>query len=308
MLRKHKSRRWSVDAHGYLLRRTSTQTEVSSGSVRSLQSDGGATFSSEEGLEEDLMQFSEAEGVSGFPRKSLNLGSTPGSSIHSATTKASSSRHNQNIPLPRDALITVGRDAGLSVTRLLCYNPQQCLLALPAPFCMAFFRILIRILTNETDEQFDEECLFWYEHGYDGEENNEEEKNKVGVDYEMSDRSRENHTLETDDCTPAAEAGVGTGTEESAVPISSAAPSSRKKTLFFGENQTKRRALETHEMRTKWINDNMNFHFSSSQRQNISETNRLYSIVRFRCSEGWEAATAGEAGKERRPSFTQRGI
>ena len=39
-------------------------------------------------------------------------------------------------------------------------NPKSCLLKLPLEFQLAFFRILTRLLTEEGDEEYDEECLF----------------------------------------------------------------------------------------------------------------------------------------------------
>ena len=62
--------------------------------------------------------------------------------------------------LPWDPLISVSIKQKAPVVRLLKHNPVKHLLRLPVPFQLAFFRILIRLLTNESDEQYSEECLF----------------------------------------------------------------------------------------------------------------------------------------------------
>ena len=65
-----------------------------------------------------------------------------------------------NASLPWDPLISVSFKQKAPVVRLLSNDPIKHLLRLPDPLLLAFFRILIRLLTNETDAQYDEECLF----------------------------------------------------------------------------------------------------------------------------------------------------
>ena len=62
-----------------------------------------------------------------------------------------------SIDLPNDVLISVSTAQKGSVIKLLLYHRH--LLHLPKAFQLAFFRILVRLLTNKTDEEYDEDCL-----------------------------------------------------------------------------------------------------------------------------------------------------
>ena len=73
-------------------------------------------------------------------------------------------RSPQQVELPIDASLSVAIAQKKSVVSLLC--SKEVLLELPKHFQLAFFRILIRLLTNETDEEYNEACLFtceWWE-------------------------------------------------------------------------------------------------------------------------------------------------
>ena len=78
---------------------------------------------------------------------------------------------NENVPLPQDALISVSGAQKASVISLLTHQPKTHLLRLPTAFQLAFFRILIRLLTSETDSEYNSECLFacdWIEDADEG--------------------------------------------------------------------------------------------------------------------------------------------
>lgn len=68
-----------------------------------------------------------------------------------------------NVSLPKDVLISVSGAPKASVVSVLTHEPRSHLLRLPLAFQMAFFRILIRLLTNETDAEYNQECLFTYD-------------------------------------------------------------------------------------------------------------------------------------------------
>ena len=73
-------------------------------------------------------------------------------------------RSPQQVELPIDASLSVAIAQKKSVVSLLC--SKEVLLESPKYFQLAFFRILIRLLTNETDEEYNEACLFtceWWE-------------------------------------------------------------------------------------------------------------------------------------------------
>jgi len=71
--------------------------------------------------------------------------------------KRTNNGDNSNIPLPCDALISASAAQKKSIVSLL--QSQDHLLKLPKYFQLAFFRILIRLLTNETDDEYDDACL-----------------------------------------------------------------------------------------------------------------------------------------------------
>lgn len=90
---------------------------------------------------------------------------SPPPSLDSITRILNMERHadydnDTNVPLPKDSLISVSGAPKVSVISLLTNNPKIHLLRLPLAFQLAFFRILIRLLTNETDVEHDQECLF----------------------------------------------------------------------------------------------------------------------------------------------------
>jgi hypothetical protein len=68
-----------------------------------------------------------------------------------------------NVSLPKDVLVSVPGAPKASVVSVLTHEPRTHLLRLPLAFQMAFFRILIRLLTNETDAEYNQECLFTYD-------------------------------------------------------------------------------------------------------------------------------------------------
>ena len=62
--------------------------------------------------------------------------------------------------LPKDTVVHTSYTAAGFLIKLIRTNPKSCLLKLPLEFQLAFFRILTRLLTEEGDEEYDEECLF----------------------------------------------------------------------------------------------------------------------------------------------------
>lgn len=67
-------------------------------------------------------------------------------------------KEGSNVELPRDAIISVSTTQKAAVISLMQYHRH--LVQLPRSFQLSFFRILIRLLTNETDQEYNEECLF----------------------------------------------------------------------------------------------------------------------------------------------------
>ena len=81
-----------------------------------------------------------------------------------------SDESDEGVTLPRDITIIIqgtkksrGSDQASAVAQLLYASPpEDNFLALPLPFQMAFLRILVRLLADETDNEYDNECLYRY--------------------------------------------------------------------------------------------------------------------------------------------------
>lgn len=66
-------------------------------------------------------------------------------------------KENYNVELPKDVVVNVVEKSKV-LSILWCRDYQQ-LLQLPRTFLLAFFRMLIRLLTNETDREYNESSL-----------------------------------------------------------------------------------------------------------------------------------------------------
>eukprot|EP00804_Cyclotella_cryptica_P029718 CCRYP_015200-RB/>CCRYP_015200-RB protein AED:0.21 eAED:0.21 QI:287/1/1/1/0.4/0.33/6/1735/1199 len=62
--------------------------------------------------------------------------------------------------LPKEPLVHTSPASGQFIISLLRSPPKGCLLKLPLEFQLSFFRILTRLLSEERDQAYDEECLF----------------------------------------------------------------------------------------------------------------------------------------------------
>ena len=62
--------------------------------------------------------------------------------------------------LPTEVLIHTSSAAAQSIITILTSSAKSYLLKLPLHFQLAFYRILIRLLSDETDKDYDAECLF----------------------------------------------------------------------------------------------------------------------------------------------------
>jgi hypothetical protein len=67
---------------------------------------------------------------------------------------------NKHSSLPKDVVIHTSPTSAQSIIAILVASPKSCLLKLPLEFQLAFCRILVRLLSDESDEEFDSECLF----------------------------------------------------------------------------------------------------------------------------------------------------
>ena len=108
----------------------------------------------------------------------------------------------ESIPLPRDVVVNVEQKS--KVLSVILYRNHQLLLQIPKVFLMAFFRLLIRLLTNETDFEYNERTLLlvdWREEITDGKASvaaREEERNADPSYQVRRDRSRRTGGSNTD--------------------------------------------------------------------------------------------------------------
>ena len=80
--------------------------------------------------------------------------------------------------LPKEPLVHTSASSAQFVIALLKSPPKRCLLALPLEFQLSFFRLLMRILSEESDEVYDDECLFDWSFIHDA---NNEKASRVSV-------------------------------------------------------------------------------------------------------------------------------
>ena len=69
--------------------------------------------------------------------------------------------------LPREAVVRTTPRSARSIVRILRSDPADLLFLLPLEFQLAFFRVLIRTVADESDREYDAECLFDFSDGGD---------------------------------------------------------------------------------------------------------------------------------------------
>jgi hypothetical protein len=112
---------------------------------------------------------------------------SPPPTLKSVSQILANNNQQQNVELPRDALVHMeGKASIISVLQ----NHRH-LLNLPPCFLQALFRILIRLLTSETDTEYNQECLLecssWMSEDDDDDESNvERQRAKIRTRREKS--------------------------------------------------------------------------------------------------------------------------
>ena len=76
-----------------------------------------------------------------------------------ATTTTQNNEHTNN-NLPKETVIQTSSSSSHFIIKLLKSNNKCVLLKLPLVFQLSFFRILVRLLCSENDDEYDVECLF----------------------------------------------------------------------------------------------------------------------------------------------------
>jgi hypothetical protein len=96
--------------------------------------------------------------------------------------------------LPKDPLVHTSAAHAQFVIALLKSPPKGCMLKLPLEFQLSFFRILIRLLSEEGDQDYDEECLFDWTFMQKDNPNKDTSTNEGGLE-------RDNHCTKKDPVT-----------------------------------------------------------------------------------------------------------
>lgn len=163
-----------------------------------------------------------------------------------------------NVELPKDALIAVGTPEKGPVVKLL--RSYQHLLFLSPAFQLAFFRILTRLLTNKTDEEYEDDCLLSVKWGrYDCSGSHDSKRSSV-------------------------RAGL-TGVPETKVVDLLRATHERVQKV-----RVQRDAIDRHRKEQSWFVERMRQ--SASKQSTSKRPNQVYAIVRFHAGDVWEGKTA----------------
>lgn len=215
--------------------------------------------------------------------------------------------HHQQY-LPKEAMINTHHEAAQSIISLLQFSPSKCFLKLPLEFQLSFIRILMRLLSNESDDEYDEECMFHCRedierrlyNNYDADVPNEEGgptetsikkydgNNGQGrqrcnsIDTSFSDRTHENHDPNRRRCNSANSQTIGPSYQQSSSKLNGHQSSHRDQL-----NATKK-ALSFSQWKSK-------------------KSSPLYSTVRFRSHPMWNMSLASTPDqKENRTTRHQR--
>lgn len=118
--------------------------------------------------------------------ESTRVASLKGRDIHQSTSVSDRSDYAKD--LPKEPLVHTTISSAQFVIALLRSPSKGCLLTLPMEFLLSFFRLLVRLLSEEDDQEYDDECLFDWSfdtdnHGARNERvNNEEDARGVKKD------------------------------------------------------------------------------------------------------------------------------
>ena len=194
---------------------------------------------------------------------------------HETTTNET--LNGANVPLPWDTVISAAASQKASVVSLLC--SQHHLLQLNKPFQLALFRTLIRLLTNETDEEYNEACLYTKDW------------------WDPEDQVTVSSTEHTQDPTLLQVGNLGVLVEEdssSTTTTSTTAASFQARTHERIHRMRKtRQSVVQQRQRQSRIIETMH---QSRQRLASKRPNQLYAIVRFRSGRVWN--TSGNSNEE----------
>ena len=181
-------------------------------------------------------------------------------------TRLNHSSGDSSVALPIDALISMSTSHKESVVNILM-SPRY-LLYLPPAFQRSFFRILIRLLTNRSDEEYDQDCLLRTKRERD---DNVESRDKI-------------HT---------ASVAYRHGTLLASAPGSESKASDLHKATHerIQKMRARREAIDRRRKEQLWSVERMHH---SSGRQAASSSKRLdqvYAFVRFRAGAAWRGKT-----------------
>lgn len=184
---------------------------------------------------------------------------------------------HSNVDLPQDAVVSVSQ--GLKGPILALLLSRRHLLALSREFQLSFFRILTRVLTNETDDEYDKECLTkcsWTE------------EDDTFDRYSSQNRRAHLRAILTD--SKDSEKDKSKPSPQS-IPASSRAAEFQKRTHErVNQVRAKREAIDKVRKEQSWIVERMRESRTSALVS--KKPNQVYTIVRFCAGNGWDGKTA----------------
>mmetsp|Transcript_3651 Transcript_3651/g.5568 ORF Transcript_3651/g.5568 Transcript_3651/m.5568 type:complete len:2959 (-) Transcript_3651:158-9034(-) len=172
----------------------------------------------------------------------------------------------RNATLPKNSLIFVGTAQKSSIVKLLLSHRH--FLTLPTPFQLSFLRILIRLLTNESDDEYERSCY-----------QSCETKDDLSFQNSEEDHSYLSATSKAQRVNDKSDRAKKIG--ETPIPSRKAADLHRKTHERIKRMREKRESIDEQRKKQSWIAKRVD------QPRNPKDTNQIYALVRFCCGEVW---------------------
>lgn len=169
--------------------------------------------------------------------------------------------------LPKDSLIFVGSAPKTSIVKLLANHHH--FLKLPTTFQLTFLRILVRLLTNESDDEYERSC---YESG--------KEKND-DKNTQQDEASNSNKSGAPANQSSGAKNEISNQTRKKSITSKKAADLHRKTHERIKRMREKRESIDEQRKKQSWIMKCID------QSRSPTDLNQIYSLVRFCCGEIW---------------------
>eukprot|EP00986_Skeletonema_menzelii_P005916 scaffold2232_cov136-Skeletonema_menzelii.AAC.7 len=215
-----------------------------------------------------------------------------------------------NPSLPKEVLIYTSRSAAQSIIAILKCSPRSCWLKFPVHFQLAFCRILVRLLSDETDEEFDAECLFSSLSDDAMNNDGQGEENLDGYNRNNESLSGERHDCDNNNTIDESSSSTSSSDDDTYDIINRQSTTfSRPKSLTFSSSRLDRKTLFSESSTSNLQRSNTNNSSSSSFQPHLNngstannsvayttwnharwkkkKSSPLYNVVRFCSNSQW---------------------